>query len=203
MPPSAPPGSAPPGRLPQRLAASFLLLSTIVAAGPASQPARAGEVAAPTLETKSLLSAAPDFSATDLDGKTYRLSELLRRGPVLLGFWTTWCKPCMQEIPEIQKIWEKHRDAGFTYLGVASDDPKTAAKIKPTVQSRGFRFPIVTDSDRRIGNLYNVRQYPTTVVIAPDGKIALFRLGYTKGAEKEIEERVVALLRAGAAEGHR
>jgi len=144
----------------------------------------------------TLLSVAPDFTASGLDGGRYRLADLLKRGPVLLAFWTTCCKPCLVELPRLQKIWERHREAGFTLLGVASDDQRNAARIRPTVQSKGFRFPIVLNTDRKLSSLYNVRNYPTTVLIAPDGKVALYRLGFTPGVDAELEERVAALLAA-------
>lgn len=148
---------------------------------------------------KTLASIAPDFTAKGLDGRTYKLSELLEKGPVLLSFWTTYCKPCMQEMPELQKVWDRRKEAGLTYLGIACDNSKSVAQVKPKVQSMKFQFPIISDVDQKIMGLYNVRNCPTTVLIAPDGKISLFRLGYTKGAEAEIEERIVALLPAGGA----
>jgi cytochrome c biogenesis protein CcmG, thiol:disulfide interchange protein DsbE len=100
----------------------------------------------------------------------------------------------MMEPPQLQKIWEKYQKDGFTLLGVASDDQKTAAKIKPLILSKGFKFTVVTDGDRKIGNLYNVRNYPTTVLIAPDGGIASLGQGYLPGDEKELEAKIRALL---------
>lgn len=100
----------------------------------------------------------------------------------------------MQELPHLQKLWEAHKGQGFTVLGVASDDQRTAAGIKPLVQSKGLKFPVVTDGDRKIGNLYNVRNYPTTVLIAMDGSVVSFAQGYRPGDEKEMEKKVAALL---------
>jgi peroxiredoxin len=172
------------------------LLTLAVGFGLLALPARAGE---PAEGQKTLLSTAPDFTATGVDGKVYHLRELLQKGPVLLDFWSTWCKPCMLELPKLQAVWERHRGTGFTLLGVPSDDQKTAAKVKPTIQSKGFAFPNVPDPTRKIGNLYNVRNYPTTVLIAPDGKIAKVTQGYNVGDEKEWEARIIAILENTAA----
>ena len=150
---------------------------------------------------KTLESSAPDFTAKGVDGKSYQLQDFLKKGPVLLDFWTTWCKPCMQELPQLQKIWESQREKGFTLLTIASDDQKSSVKIKPTILSKGFKFPVLVDPDRKVGNLYNVRNYPTTVLIAPDGHIALVAQGYQPGSEKDLEKRIVALL-PGAGGGH-
>ncbi len=167
--------------------------------GSSAAPAPSGSAtgAAPPAESKGAdesYSTAPDFTAQGVDDKTYTLKDLLAKGPVLLDFWTTWCKPCMMEIPHLQKIWEAHREQGFTLLGVASDDPRSASKIKPMVQSKGFKFPNVFDPDRGVNNLFNVRNYPTSILIAPDGRIVVLALGYHPGDEKEMEARIVSLL---------
>jgi peroxiredoxin len=155
-----------------------------------------GEAGAAADDAKSGLSSAPDFTGTGVDGKTYNLAAALKKGPVLLDFWATYCKPCMMELPQVQKIWERHRGQGFTLLTVAGDDQRTIAKLKPLVQSKGFKFPTLVDTDKKINNLYNVRNYPTSVLIAPDGKIVLSTLGYTPGTEKDLEAKIVALLPA-------
>lgn len=196
-----------PAPAPRRASAVAFILAVLLAFGAGTSPARAGDAtdtapaaensAAPAAEKAAVpaaLSKAPDFTGTGIDGKTYRLKDLLAKGPVLIDFWTTWCKPCMQELPHLQKIWEKYHAQGFTLLGVASDDPRTAAKIKPLVQSKGFKFTIVTDGDRKIGNLYNVRNYPTAVLVAPDGSVVSYAQGYHPGDETEMETRIVALL---------
>lgn len=184
-------------RLGRAGAALVLALLTLTAGfGSLATPARAG---GPAEGQKTLFSTAPDFTATGVDGKVYHLRELLQKGPVLLDFWSTWCTPCMLELPKLQAVWERHRGAGFTLLGVPSDDQKTAAKVKPMIRSKGFAFPNVPDPTRKIGNLYNVRNYPTTVLIAPDGKIVKVVLGFTPGDEKEWEARITAILGPTAA----
>ncbi|MCA9728727.1 MAG: TlpA family protein disulfide reductase [Candidatus Eisenbacteria bacterium] len=140
------------------------------------------------------LSTAPNFKVEGLDGKTYQLSDFLAKGPVFLDFWTTWCKPCMLELPELEKLQKKYADRGFTLLTVASDDRKTAAKVKPLVKQRGFEFPVLLDSKRDVGNQYNVRQYPTSYLIEPDGKIASVHVGYKPGDENAIEKELLELL---------
>ncbi|MEW9034144.1 MAG: redoxin domain-containing protein, partial [Planifilum fimeticola] len=55
---------------------------------------------------------APDFELTTLDGKTVRLSEFRGKG-VLINFWASWCKPCRDEMPAIQRVYERHRDKGL------------------------------------------------------------------------------------------
>lgn len=181
------------GRI-SRCLAAICLTAVVLALPPAVRPALGEEAAPGSPKSATSLSTAPDFSAVGVDGKTYQLSALLKQGPVLLDFWTTWCKPCMLEMPKLQEIWLKHKEKGFTLVGIPSDDQKSAAKVKPTIQSKGFKFVNLPDPTRKIGNLYNVRNYPTTVLIAPDGSIVKYTLGFNPGDEKELEAKILALL---------
>jgi len=187
---------------PARRALYCVFFAGLLAALLPSPPARAEDppVAAEEKEEHAALSSAPDFTARGVDGKTYQLSELLQKGPVLLDFWTTYCKPCMLELPQLQKLWKQYRDQGFTLVGVVSDDRRTAAAIKPTIKSKGLEFLNLTDADHKIGSAYNVRNYPTSVLIAPDGKISSYVQGYKRGDEKEVEKRIRDLIAQKATE---
>ena len=149
--------------------------------------ARAGE------DAKSLTTA-PDFKGTDLDGKSYQLKELLTKGPVLLNFWATWCKPCMLELPEVQKVWDKYKDQGFSFITVTYDDAKSVGQVKPKAKSMGFRFPVITDPEHKIASPYSVRNCPTSYLISQDGKIVSVSQGYRPGDEKKLEEEIQKLL---------
>jgi thiol-disulfide isomerase/thioredoxin len=155
----------------------------------ASEAAAEGEVGAST---------APDFTAETLDGTEIVLSEALKKGPVYIDFWTTWCKPCQIALPKLDELSQKYGEAGFTLITVASDDQKTVSNVKPHVKSRGWKFPVIVDSKREIGNKYNVRNYPTSFLIAPDGKIVKATMGYRPGDEKVLEEEILALLPKGS-----
>jgi peroxiredoxin len=187
-------------RFPSISIRSFLVVATLLGGillAPAASPARGEEAKSP----KEAISSAPDFTATGVDGKTYKLQDALKKGPVLLDFWATYCKPCMQELPQMQKLWEKYRDKGFGFLTISGDDSRSISKLKPLIQSKGFKFPTLLDTDKKINNLYNVRNYPTSVLIAHDGRIVAQTQGYTPGDEKEMEKRILALLGEAPPEG--
>jgi peroxiredoxin len=141
---------------------------------------------------------APDFKLRSTEGETIQLQEVLKRGPVYLSFWTTWCKPCQKELPELDKIYQRYRDQGFTLLAISEDDQRTVSRVRPIIRSRKYTFPVLLDTDRRVGNLYGVRNYPTGILIAPDGTIRKVTIGYRKGDEKALEEAIRELLAASA-----
>ncbi len=178
-------------------ASSVILCLALLAAFPAAHTgmASAGTPVKEEGQGSAAGSTAPDFSMSGVDGRVYSLKALLEDGPVLLNFWTTWCKPCKLEIPHLQRIFDTHKEHGFTLLGVPSDDTRTAAQVRPMIRSMRMRFPNLPDQNRVLGNLYNVRNYPTTVLISADGRIAHYAQGYRPGDEKRLEEMIIGLLR--------
>ena len=137
-------------------------------------------------------SQAPDFTLRSLDGPNLRLQE--QRGKVvLLNFWATWCGPCREEMPQLNKLYEKYRPSGFTLLGVNVDeDSRNAAGIATQL---GVKFPVLLDSDKRVSKLYELSAMPSTVVIDRDGRVRFMNRGYKSGTELEYDQQIRALLK--------
>ena len=138
--------------------------------------------------------AAPNFKLENLDGGFLELSKVTGKGPVLLSFWATWCKPCMEEMTELNKIYEELKDKGFTLLAISTDNEKTIAKVKPLVKSKGFNFTVLLDKNSDVARKYYAQQIPYSVLIDSDGKIVEVHMGYMKGDEKNLREKILALL---------
>ncbi len=137
-------------------------------------------------------SPAPDFTLRTLEGPNLRLLE--QRGKVvLLNFWATWCGPCREEMPQLNRLYEKYRPSGFTLLGVNVDeDSRNAAGIAGQM---GVKFPVLLDSDKRVSKLYDLSAMPSTVLIDRDGRVRFLHRGYKSGTENEYEQQIRALLR--------
>ena len=121
---------------------------------------------------------APDFNLRNLRGERVNLKTLLTKGPVLLDFWATYCKPCVKAMPKLQKIHEKYGKSGLTVLGVNVDGPRGQNRVKPFLRARKVSFPIALDSDSAVMRRMQVNVLPTTLLITPDGEIALRQVGY-------------------------
>lgn len=136
--------------------------------------------------------AAPDFALAALSGPNQRLSEHVGQ-VVLLNFWATWCGPCRQEMPYLEEIYRRYRDAGFTVLGVNLDnDPEGARNM---VEDLGVSFPVLFDGDKSVSRLYQVRAMPMTFLIDRDGQVRFVHHGYRPGLEASYLEQVRALVR--------
>ena len=135
---------------------------------------------------------APDFTLRGADGRNVHLAE--QRGQVVLvNFWASWCGPCRVEMPQLNRLYDKYRSAGFVMLGVnIDDDPRAAAA---TAQRWGIRFPVLLDADKRVSRLYDLTSMPSTVLIDRDGRVRYLHGGYVEGAEADYERQIRALVK--------
>jgi len=139
---------------------------------------------------------APAFTVRSLEGKTLRLDSLRVRGPVVLDFWATWCKPCVAAIPELEQTARDLSPRGLTVLGVSVDGPRNYAKVRPFVAKLGISYPVTLDEDGALQEKYQVRSIPTTVLIARGGAIVKVVQGYRPGESQTLRAAIEALLPA-------
>lgn len=142
---------------------------------------------------------APDFNLRTPVGERIHLKSLLARGPVLLDFWATWCKPCIKMMPKLQEIHETYGERGLTVLGVNEDGPRSQAKVEPFVRARKISFPIVLDSDGGVMKRMRVSALPTSILIDQEGMIVYRLVGTSKGQVKGLIEAIEAALRSSKA----
>ncbi len=118
--------------------------------------------------------AAPNFTLTDLSGKSISLSDL--KGKVIfINFWATWCPPCRQEIPDFIEFTKENKDSGAVILGVSVD--KSADKVRDFVDENGINYPIVMATNEMISDYKPGKFIPTTIVIDPSGMIKEKKVG--------------------------
>jgi peroxiredoxin len=135
---------------------------------------------------------APDFTLHTLGGPNLRLQE--QRGRVVMvNFWATWCAPCRQEMPQLNKLYEKYRASGFVLLGVNVDDDTRHATDVAT--KLGLKFPVLLDADKAVSRLYDLSTMPSTVLIDRDGRVRYVHRGYLVGDEDMYDKQIRDLLK--------
>ena len=138
---------------------------------------------------------APDFKAETLDGRKIELSKLLKDGPVLISFWATHCKPCIQELRDIKKSYDEFEKKGFKLLAISQDGPRSISKVRNLVSSLRWRYVVVLDTDMSISRKYQVLGIPHIVLIDKNGKVTYTHTTYRKGDDEIIKEKISELLK--------
>ena len=135
---------------------------------------------------------APDFTLRSTEGRNLRLQE--QRGQVvLINFWASWCGPCKQEMPHLNRLHDKYRSAGFVMLGVNIDDD---AKLGAATATRwGIRFPVLLDADKAVARQYDLGAMPATVLVDRDGRVRYLHRGYREGTEEAYERQIRELVK--------
>lgn len=140
-------------------------------------------------DSESQLSPAPlaDLELTDQYGNTHTLADY--RGKVIfLNFWATWCGPCRNEMPDIQKLYEEYsaqgEDAEVAILGVAGPgigQEGSAEEIAAFMEENGYTYPVLMDESGEMFAEYGISAFPTTFMITEDGDL----YGYVPGQMPE------------------
>ncbi|MCZ6635521.1 MAG: TlpA disulfide reductase family protein [bacterium] len=137
---------------------------------------------------------APDFSLPDLKGKRVNLQKLLEKGPVLVDFWATYCKPCLKAMPKFAEMHRKYEERGLTILGVNEDGPRGQAKVRPFLKRLKIPYRTVIDGDGSLLRRFKAPGCPSAFLIAPDGEIVLKQAGYIPRYHKEMIDAIEMLL---------
>lgn len=134
---------------------------------------------------------APNFTLLDLNGQTHQLSDYKGKA-VVVNFWGTFCPPCVTEMPEFQRMYDKYKNQSFEVLAInLSENDLTVSNF---VAERSLTYPILRDANRVIERRYGLSQYPTTFFVNPDGTIQDIFVGGM--SEQDIDSRVEQLLQS-------
>ncbi|WP_245830918.1 redoxin domain-containing protein [Sediminibacillus massiliensis] len=115
---------------------------------------------------------APDFKLEGLNGDSFHLSDL-RGKKVIINFWATWCGPCEEEMPSIQKVEEKYKgEVEILAVNATNTELGGINKVKEFVNRGRFTFDVLLDNEAEVTESYRVLNIPTTYFIDRDGIIS-------------------------------
>ena len=134
---------------------------------------------------------APDFALRSMQGPSVRLSEHLGE-VVVINFWATWCGPCRQEMPLLDALYGKYKQAGLVLLSVNIDD-----KVEPAIemaQTLKVSYPVLFDARKEVSRAFDVGAMPVTVLVDRAGVVRYVSEGYKPGYEKRYTDKLRELL---------
>jgi peroxiredoxin len=112
--------------------------------------------------------AAPPLGLSDLDGR--RVDLKAHRGKVVLvNFWATWCEPCREEMPSIQRLRDRMSGKAFAVLMVNVDEPDS--RVRRYVEGARLDLPVVLDPGKRVTAQWDVKMLPATFLVGRDGRV--------------------------------
>jgi peroxiredoxin len=144
---------------------------------------------------------APDFSVVDLAGTPRSLDDF--RGKVLLvNIWATWCAPCREEMPSMERLYQEVGDGGFEILAISVDAAsgetdvfgRRGGDLRAYAESAGLSFPILHDPSGRIQRTFQTTGVPESFVIDREGVIVKKMAGATAWDAEENVQLIRRLL---------
>ncbi|HSV54126.1 MAG TPA: TlpA disulfide reductase family protein [Burkholderiaceae bacterium] len=133
---------------------------------------------------------APPFSLVDSKGGTWTLAG--QRGKVvLLNFWASWCEPCRAEMPSLQQLADLY---GSELVVLAVNFKEREARVNQFAQNAGLALPLLMDRDGAVAAQYGIKIFPSTVLIARDGKAKMRITGEVDWTGREASRWLEPLL---------
>jgi peroxiredoxin len=136
------------------------------------------------IETPENRTPAPDFTLKDLAGRPVSLKDLEGKA-IFLNFWATWCVPCRQEMPTMEKLHREHHKQGLEVVAINFRENK--AEVQKFVNELGLTFTVLLDTEGKVSEQYGVWSLPLSYFINRKGEFAGKVIGYRNWHSPEAQ----------------
>jgi len=133
----------------------------------------------------------PELALQDLQGRAHRLADY-RGKVVLVNFWATWCEPCREEMPSMERLRQSFAGKPFEVLAVNLAEP--VARIERFLETVPVSFPLLLDRDTTTAKAWKARILPASYLVGRDGRIRYVHYGDLDWSSQAVRGKVAALL---------
>ena len=137
------------------------------------------------------LNPAPDFHVTDYEGNQVKLSDYFGK-PIVLNFWASWCPPCKSEMPDFNEAYQEHEEIQFLMVNLTDGGRETVDSAKEHVESNGFSFPVLFDTEYEAASAYGISSIPSTYFLDKEGNLIAVAVG---AIDKETLEKGIEMIK--------
>ena len=134
------------------------------------------------------------FVLSDIKGQQHSLSDY-RGKVVLVNFWATWCEPCRQEMPSIQRLRDKFAGKAFAAFAVNVDEPE--ARVRTFIKQSGLDLPVLLDTNKTVTRNWGVRVLPVTFLVDREGRVRYRAVGDLDWSDEKIVGVISQLIGGG------
>ena len=134
---------------------------------------------------------AQPLELADLEGRTHRLADY-RGKVVLVNFWATWCAPCREEMPSLERLRQALAGRPFVVLAVNVGEGARVAGDYMRAMPQGFT--VLLDRDGRTTKAWGARILPATYVLGADGEVSFRHFGALDWSSAEAQRQITALM---------
>jgi cytochrome c biogenesis protein CcmG/thiol:disulfide interchange protein DsbE len=138
----------------------------------------------------------PAANVKTLKGEIVNTSTFQNDGkPILINFWATWCKPCIQELTAWNNVYDDwKKETGVKIITISTDDARTAPKVAPFINGKRWEFENYLDENGDFKRAMNVNVCPYSFLLDKDGKIVWQHNSYAPGDEEKLFEEIKKLV---------
>lgn len=134
----------------------------------------------------------PALELADLQGKMHRLQDY-RGSVVMVNFWATWCEPCREEMPSMERLRASLEGQRFVVLAVNLAEPPS--RIRKFLDGVPVGFSVLLDQDAKASKAWQARMLPATYIVGPDGVIRYRQLGELDWSKPHVRSQILGLLK--------
>ena len=135
-----------------------------------------------------------NFVLDDINGSAKSFYNIKGENLTMIDFWTSWCKPCLKAMPELDALYQKYKDQGVELISINTDGPRSISKVRPLVKALDLSSIVLTDINNHVMADMEVYRLPTMLIVNKKNKVVYRHEGFSVGDEKEIEHQIMDLL---------